>query len=231
MAQYLSDAIASLINPQATLNNHSLVSGVGVDILSHNDGVARGSDFKLDLLMLTSIESKGTVRTYKMDLEKIWQRLPEHVQEILSQPMFGYVHQSGSEGFHISREILESLKSKVLYKDENDVLRVNFRYDRKGELIFNPRLTEFSNDAVKDAIKQVHEVVQDIYAKGEVESFFIKRNEMLLLKNHQTLHGRDLSSRDNQRCILGASYIFPDTAIENAKSYEFRIVELADKVR
>ena len=230
-AQYFSDAIAGLINPQATLNNHSLVAGDGVDILSHSDGSSRGSDFKLDLLMLTGIESKGKARTYKMDLEKIWQRLPEQTQKILAQPMFGYVHQSDTEGFHLSREMAESLKSKVLYKDENDVLRVNFRYDRKCELLFNPRATQFSKDAVKDAINQVHEVVQDIYAKDEVESFFIKRNEMLLLKNHQALHGRDLSNQDRQRAILGSSYILPNTEVENAKNCEFRIVELGDKAR
>lgn len=231
VAQYFSDAIAGLINPQATLNNFSLFGGEGVDVLSHNDGSSHGSDFKLDLLMLTGIKSNGQVRTYKMDLKKIWQKLSEQNQEILSKPMFGYVFQAGTEGFNLSREMEASLKSKILYQDENDALRVNFRYDRKCDLVFNQGATKFSKDEIKGAINQIHEVVQDIYANNEVESFFIKRNEMLLLKNHQVLHGRDFSNKDRQRLMLGSSYILPDSTVENAKSYEFRIVELGDKSR
>lgn len=230
-AQYFSDAIAGLINPRATLNNFALAGGEGVDIKAHTDSSRLGSDYKIDLLMLTGIESNGKVRTYKMDSEQVLQKLSQRSQEILAQPMFGYLSQSNVEGFRISQEMAATLKSKILHRDENGVLRVNFRYDWKQELVFNSRVTTFSKEEIKEATNQMHEVVNDLYTKGAVESFFIKRNEMLLLKNHQTMHGRDFSKEDRKRVLLGASYVLPNTEVENAKSYEFRIVELGNKVR
>ncbi len=222
-AQYLSDAIGGLIDPNFILHKSSLTYSGRPDITAHSDNPRSGSDFKLDLLLLAGIKSNGQVRTYTMGLEQIVQKLSEQERKILAQPMFGYLgsHSNRAE-LPISRAVAETLKSKILHQDEEGNWRVNFSYYLRDELAFNQRATKFSKDEVDGATAKMHEVVQGLYERGEVKSWHIEMREALVLLNRQFLHGRDFSKLDRGRLLFASSYLLPNSEIKNLDCSELR---------
>lgn len=196
VAEYFSSIVAAMFNPalrlvekQFFLRRKSQIS----DMAPHSDGAASG--YELQLTQVSGVISDGTISTYVMDANDLHDRLSKETQQILREPIFGYLKESISG--NVSKSFL-SLKLPIFYEGKDGALNINLFYSSRHLLQFDEDKTSFAEEQIEQAIEQTHSAIDDLLREGKIEKFYIKEGEMLNLKNKTILHGiineSDLSS-------------------------------------
>ncbi len=187
VTEYLSRIIATIFNPELRvaerlffLRRKSHISNMS----PHSDGAAKGHE--LQLTQLSGIISDGSVSTYVMDANDLHQRLSKETQQILREPIFGYIKEGCTEC--VDKSLLP-LKLPIFYDGKDGALNINLFYSSRNFLQYDETKTSFLEKQIKDAIEQIHDTIDDLLREGKIEKFYIKEGEMLNLKNKATLHG------------------------------------------
>ena len=165
-------------------------------VTAHTDG-----SNNTHLLILAGKESLGSVRTYTVEIEPIYQKLTPQTKEILESDIFCCDQ----------KDYYNKTFGPIFYHDQNRRLRVNyFKNDNKsgGKKLHLYQVDHFSIDEIEGALDEFSHLVNQEHAKENLESFHIKTGSILLIKNQFILHGRDGETKDKKesRKVISIGY-------------------------
>lgn len=205
VARYFTDIVMRKVDSSLTIRVSDYISGKDEDLPAHSDGSVKAGSNKNRAVFgtLVGIKSNGKVRTYAIDLEEISRELPEQSRQILALPIFGYL----PEKLDFMPENLRALKSKILYRNSDNVLNVSFAYAEKERLVYNVGTSDFSEEEISDAVSDMHDVVNKLHKENRVKSVYVKENMQFIYKNLEVLHGRDQSGTDPDRQVVFFGYM------------------------
>lgn len=187
IAEYFSRIIAAIFNPKLRLaaklfsiERKSKIS----EIPPHSDGSR--TRHELLLTQISGIISDGTVCTYVMDAKDLHELLSTKSQEILKEPMFGYI----SENLvgQVNKSLLP-LNLPIFYKGSDDSININLFHDSRQLLQYDEAKTSFAAGEIDAAIDEIHKAVSTLLREGKIEKFYVKEGEVLNIKNKASLHG------------------------------------------
>ncbi len=200
-AEHLAHVLAFIIGGEREITSRGRIDEKGGKIANvppHSDGAKHSVE--ITLTILSGIVSDGSVRTYTLDINRVYERMSEQSREILAEPIFRYAPDISPMDFNER----SSCKLPILYEDGDGLLKVNFTYDGRPVLFCNYEKSKFSEDEVEQAVEEMQRIVGDMYKSNEVTPFFIKAGDFLLIKNRQVLHGRDGSSEEDRILVFGS---------------------------
>ena len=148
-------------------------------------------DPKVDLFSLTWIQSNGTVKTFILDADLIYDSLSQKSKGILSRDIFIFNNPWSRDS---------GLPFAIFYT-QGDKRYINFDCDVSW--LTWKRSTEVPEEDIQKSLNELLSVTHKMYSEDKSHNSYLKRWTSAFVKNHEVLHGREATHTER---VLARSY-------------------------